>query len=115
MTERKNLLCRNLIALIRLILMLIQNRRSSGSRITTEGILTYLWVKDYKIVKGGGPGGYEPRFAPVGDGNIDFVSLIPRMQASGAQYFLVEQDDAATMPNTMEQVGRSIRYIKEQL
>ena len=80
-----------------------------------KGRIGCVHLKDYKIVKGGGPGGYEPRFAPVGDGNIDFVSLIPRMQSSGAQYFLVEQDDAATMPDTMEQVGRSIRYIKEQL
>ena len=61
------------------------------------------------------PGGFTPVFAPVGDGNIDFVSLLPRMRAAGAQYFLVEQDNAATLPDTMEQVGRSIKYIKANL
>ena len=80
-----------------------------------KGRIACVHLKDYMIAKGGGPAGFEPRFAPVGDGNIDFASLIPRMKASGAQYFLVEQDNAATLPDTMEQVGRSIRYMKEQL
>ena len=61
------------------------------------------------------PGGFTPVFAPVGDDNIDFASLLPRMRAAGAQYFLVEQDNAATLPDTMEQVGRSIKYIKANL
>ncbi|MBO7296044.1 MAG: hypothetical protein J6V39_02195, partial [Clostridia bacterium] len=61
------------------------------------------------------PGAFTPIFAPVGDGNIDFASLLPRMRAAGAKYFLVEQDNAATLPDTMEQVGRSIKYIKANL
>ena len=81
-----------------------------------NGRIGCVHLKDYMIVRGqGGPGGYEPRFAPVGDGNIDFVNLIPRMRVSGAEYFLVEQDNAATLPDTMEQVGRSIAYIKNHL
>lgn len=73
-------------------------------------------LKDYMIANGDGQiGGFAPTFAPVGDGNIDFAPLIPRMQAAGAKYFLVEQDNAATMPDPMEQVGRSIKYIQNHL
>ena len=78
-----------------------------------KGRIGCVHLKDYMIVKGQGPAGFEPRFAPVGDGNIDFAALLPRMRAAGAEYFLVEQDNAATLPDTMEQVGRSIRYIHQ--
>lgn len=33
------------------------------------------------------------RFAPVGDGNIDWTTVIPAALESGAQYLFVEQDD----------------------
>lgn len=81
-----------------------------------KGRICCVHLKDYMITNAPDkPGAFTPVFAPVGDGNIDFASLIPRMQAAGAQYFLVEQDNAATLPNTMEQVERSIRYIKNHL
>lgn len=81
-----------------------------------KGRICCVHLKDYMIsTVPGQTGGFAPVFAPVGDGNIDFASLIPRMKAAGAQYFLVEQDNAATLPNTMEQVARSIRYIHNQL
>ena len=81
-----------------------------------KGRICCVHLKDYMITNTPeNPGGFTPVFAPVGDGNIDFVSLLPRMRAAGAQYFLVEQDNAATLPDTMEQVGRSIKYIKANL
>jgi sugar phosphate isomerase/epimerase len=33
------------------------------------------------------------QFAEVGEGNLDFASIIPTAQAAGAQYLLVEQDE----------------------
>ena len=81
-----------------------------------KGRICCVHLKDYMITNTfEQPGAFSPVFAPVGDGNIDFASLIPRMKAAGAQYFLVEQDNAATLPDTMEQVGRSIKYIQNHL
>ncbi|MBR5601226.1 MAG: sugar phosphate isomerase/epimerase [Clostridia bacterium] len=80
------------------------------------GRIGCVHLKDYMIAKTeGGIAGYQPCFAPVGDGNIDYVSLVPRMKAAGAQYFLVEQDNAATLPDPMGQVARSIHYINNCL
>ncbi len=78
-----------------------------------KGRIACVHLKDYMITQGQGPAGFEPKFAPVGDGNIDFAALVPRMRAAGTEYFLVEQDNAATLPDTMQQVERSIRYIHE--
>ena len=81
-----------------------------------KGRICCVHLKDYMITNTpDNPGSFIPIFAPVGDGNIDFASLLPRMKEAGAQYFLVEQDNAATLPDTMEQVGRSIKYIKAHL
>ena len=33
------------------------------------------------------------QFAEVGEGNLDFASIIPAAQAAGARYLLVEQDE----------------------
>jgi sugar phosphate isomerase/epimerase len=33
------------------------------------------------------------QFAEVGEGNLDFASIIPAAQAAGAEYMLVEQDE----------------------
>ncbi|HCC39988.1 MAG TPA: sugar phosphate isomerase, partial [Arthrobacter bacterium] len=33
------------------------------------------------------------QFAEVGEGNLDFASIIPAAQAAGAEYLLVEQDE----------------------
>ena len=81
-----------------------------------KGRIGCVHLKDYMIQNTPeNPGAFSPVFAPVVDGNIDFASLLPRMRAAGAQYFLVEQDNTATLPDTMEQVGRSIRYIQKHL
>lgn len=81
-----------------------------------KGRICCVHLKDYMITNSSDAiGGFSPAFAPVGDGNIDFAALIPRMKAAGAQYFLVEQDNAATMPDPMAQVQRSIEYIKNNL
>lgn len=57
----------------------------------------------------------EPIYAPVGDGTIDFKAFVDHAKAAGAKYFLVEQDNASKLPDTLGQVERSIKYITENL
>ena len=76
-------------------------------------------LKDYMIaskdVKEGEKPGFEPRFAPVGDGTIDMKAVVAHATSAGAKYFLVEQDNAAKLPDPLGQVERSIRYITTNL
>ena len=78
-----------------------------------SGRIECVHLKDYKLFPNKDAWLFlEPRFAPVGDGNIDFKSLIPKMQAAGAKYFLVEQDNATDLEDPLGQVERSIKYLK---
>lgn len=81
-----------------------------------SGRIECVHMKDYMIaLKNQEKIGFEPRFAPVGDGTIDFAAFVEHAKAAGAKYFLVEQDNAALLPDTLGQVERSIRYITEKL
>lgn len=80
-----------------------------------SGRIGCVHLKDYKIVATRGEGDalvFKPRFAPVGEGNLDFKRIIPAMRASGTKYFLVEQDDAVTYLEPLYEIKRSIDYIK---
>ena len=79
------------------------------------GRIECVHLKDYMVnFKTGDDGklSVAPIYAPVGDGNIDFKSVIPEMQKAGTKYFIVEQDNAADLPDTLGQVERSIKYLK---
>ena len=83
-----------------------------------KGRIECVHMKDYMIAdktKDDGKIDFEPRFAPVGDGSIDFAAFVEHAKAAGAKYFLVEQDNASKLPDTLGQVERSIRYITEKL
>ena len=54
---------------------------------------------------------YEPKFAPIGDGTMNFKKIITKMNESETKYFLVEQDNAADLPDTLGLVSRSIEYL----
>ncbi len=75
-----------------------------------KGRIECVHLKDYKITKTP-EGGFEPRMCPVGDGTLDFEKFISHAKSSGTEYFLVEQDNAADMADTLGQVKRSIEYI----
>ena len=79
-----------------------------------KGRIECAHLKDYKIVytEGGKPRPFAPEFAPVGDGVLDFPSIIRAMKKSGVKYFLVEQDNASQLPDTLSQVKRSVDYLK---
>lgn len=80
-----------------------------------KGRIECAHLKDYQIVytEGGQPRPFAPEFAPVGDGVMDFPSIIEVMKEVGVKYFLVEQDNASRLPDTMAQVQRSIEYLKK--
>ena len=82
-----------------------------------KGRIECVHLKDYMIVvkENSEKLAVEPRFAPVGDGTIDFKEFVKHAADAGAKYFLVEQDNASKLPDTLGQVERSIKYITENL
>ncbi len=84
-----------------------------------SGRIECVHLKDYgvtiKTEEETGKVKFEPYFKPVGDGNIDFKKAVAAAKASGAKYFLVEQDNAPTFDDPFEQVERSIKYITNEL
>ena len=60
-----------------------------------------------------------PRFVPeiesVGYGVINFQDVINKMREVGVEYYLVEQDNAADLPDTFSQVERSVKYLKKEI
>lgn len=75
------------------------------------GRIECVHLKDYMIAFDEQSKRFEPRFAPVGDGNMDFFGIIEAAREAGAKYFLVEQDNAATLPDTLGEVARSAEYL----
>lgn len=75
-----------------------------------------IHLKDYRInvrKDENGSVSYVPGFAPVGDGVLDFKAIIECAKECGTKHFLVEQDDAVSYPEPLDQVKRSITYLKE--
>lgn len=82
-----------------------------------KGRIGCTHLKDYAVqfVEKDGKKDFKPVFAPIGEGNMDFVAILQKMRACGAKYYFVEQDNAAKLPDTLGEVERSIRYIKNHL
>ena len=57
----------------------------------------------------------KPKYCPIGDGNINFENVIEAARESGTEYFIVEQDNAALLPDTLGQVERSAKYVTKNL
>lgn len=73
-----------------------------------NGRIECVHLKDYKINDN-----FEPEFAPLGDGNINFKRIIKLAKASKTKYFIIEQDNAATKKDGYKDIVKSIKYIKE--
>ena len=83
-----------------------------------NGRIECVHLKDYMIdvkIKDDGKPTTAPLFAPVGYGNIDFKSLVPKMLAAGTKYFIVEQDNASDLPEPLGEAKKSVEYIKKEL
>jgi sugar phosphate isomerase/epimerase len=77
-----------------------------------KGRIACVHLKDYKIKFEEETKSFVPTFAPLGEGVLDFKKIIAKMQTLGVEYYLVEQDNAAILPDTLEQVNKSIEYLK---
>lgn len=78
-----------------------------------KGRIECVHLKDYGVFKK--DNWFEPKFTSVGDGNIDFVKVVAKMKELGVKYYLVEQDNAADLPDTLAPIERSIKYINNKL
>ena len=70
--------------------------------------LPLLHIKDFRLDAEG-----NPEFAEVGHGILDFKTIIATAEASGCQWFIVEQDKCPGDP--FESLEMSYRYIRDHL
>lgn len=70
--------------------------------------LPLLHIKDYALGEDG-----QPRFAEIGNGILDFRTIIATAEASGCQWFIVEQDKCPGDP--FDSLEMSFRYIRDNL
>ena len=70
--------------------------------------LPLLHLKDYAVNAAG-----QPHFAEIGSGNLDFKTIIPTAEASGCEWFIVEQD--STPGDPFDSIRQSFDYIKSML
>jgi len=73
-----------------------------------SGRLSLLHMKDYGV----GPD-RKPVMAEVGSGNLDFPRIVRAAEASGCQWFIVEQDHG--FDDAFAAAEKSFRYVKERL
>lgn len=79
-----------------------------------KGRVECVHLKDYRVTFNKEKDNvFEAKYAPIGDGNINFKEVIPAFIKAGTKYLLVEQDDATTYEDPFGQVERSIKYLKE--
>jgi len=55
----------------------------------------------------------EGRFAPVGNGNIDFKKILAQKKLSGMKYFMVEQDQTFDDMKPLDAIEISHSAIKK--
>jgi len=70
--------------------------------------LPLLHLKDYTVSVDG-----TPRFGEIGSGVLDFRRIIATAEASGCDWFIVEQDTCPGDP--FESLQQSFRYIRDNL
>jgi sugar phosphate isomerase/epimerase len=72
-----------------------------------KGRLPLLHLKDYGVSEKG-----QPAFAEIGRGNLDWKRIVPAAEASGCEWFIVEQD---TCPgNPFDSLRMSFEYLKAE-
>lgn len=91
--------------------------RYGGASVTEvlnklNGRVDCIHIKDYKIERDGEE--FKPRFAAIGDGNMNFDPIIDTAKKCGAEYFFVEQDDACSYENPFNEVEKSIKFLNKR-
>lgn len=72
------------------------------------GRLPWLHCKDYQFTAEN-----KPAFGEIGSGNLDWPAILSAAEASGCQWFIVEQDICPGDP--FESLRKSFDYMKENL
>jgi sugar phosphate isomerase/epimerase len=70
-----------------------------------SGRLPLLHLKDYAVSDQN-----EPMMAALGEGNLNFPTILREADAAGCEWFIVEQDGACADP--FESIAVSLRYLK---
>ena len=73
-----------------------------------KGRLPLLHMKDYQFKADN-----SPIYCEVGSGNLNFKKIIAAAEASGCEWFIVEQDTCPGDP--FDSVKKSFDYIKAHL
>lgn len=79
-----------------------------------SGRIGCIHLKDYSV-REQEDGSLAPAFAPVGDGSLQFKTIIKEAENAGTKYFLVEQDDAVAYADPLGQVARSAAYLRREI
>ncbi len=80
-----------------------------------KGRVTVVHLKDYKLFGNLEKWVMEPKFAPCGSGTLDFQAIVDKMREIGVEHFLVEQDDACELENTMDLIKESVDYLTNNI
>lgn len=82
-----------------------------------NGRMDCVHLKDYKIVPvtENGTLRLKPDFAPLGEGTMDFKSIVAKMKELQVKYYFVEQDNAVNCSDPLGQVAVSAKYASEEL
>lgn len=75
-----------------------------------QGRLPIVHIKDYAIT-----GNDEVKMAAIGDGNLSWPDVIAAAEASGTEWFIVEQDRDWAQDDPFVAAERSINYIRKHL
>ncbi len=73
-----------------------------------KGRIECVHLKDFKITPD-----WEEKFAPVGEGNLNWSKIIPAFEKAGTQFAFVEQDDAADYGDPFDCLRTSCANIKK--
>ncbi|MCX6343744.1 MAG: sugar phosphate isomerase/epimerase [Armatimonadetes bacterium] len=73
-----------------------------------KGRLPLLHMKDYMITNDN-----QPTFAEIGNGNLDWKSIVAEAESGGCEWFIVEQDTCAGDP--FDSLRISFEYVEENL
>jgi len=71
-----------------------------------RGRLDVVHLKDKAVV------GWDTRYAPVGEGNLPWHSILPALQDAGTRWGVVEQDECYG-EDPFDCLDRSLKYLKQ--
>lgn len=75
-----------------------------------RGRMPLIHLKDFKVDEKS-----QRSFAEVGHGNMDWTEIVSAAEASGCEWFIVEQDSHWTDDDPFKSLKMSFRYLKDQI